>query len=75
MLKPFRIKDLLHDEEDLYSASPTDQTPNDLRDAVVQITATQYDNTVTNNPAARLSYVDEDDGEHITVSPIYPQAV
>jgi hypothetical protein len=74
MLKPFRIRELLHDDDDLYSASQSDQdegllSGNDtrIRDGIVQLTSTEYDETVTRNPAARLSYVDEDDGEHITV--------
>ncbi|KAI1608697.1 hypothetical protein EDD36DRAFT_447593 [Exophiala viscosa] len=35
--------------------------------AVVQVTSTQYDSTVKSQPDATLSYVDDDDGEIITV--------
>ncbi|KAL1959786.1 hypothetical protein VTO42DRAFT_931 [Malbranchea cinnamomea] len=36
-------------------------------DGVVQVTSSQYDETIAKNPDACLSYVDEDDGETITV--------
>ncbi|KIV82096.1 hypothetical protein PV11_04229 [Exophiala sideris] len=34
---------------------------------IVQVTSTQYDSTIQSQPDARLSYVDDDDGEIITV--------
>lgn len=39
---------------------------------VVQISATDYDDIASNYPRARLTYMDYDDGDQITVS-IYPK--
>ncbi|KAK2808380.1 hypothetical protein FQN50_004765 [Emmonsiellopsis sp. PD_5] len=42
-----------------------EQTPN--RDGVVQISAEEYDETISRHPLAKLSYMDDDDGDVITV--------
>ncbi|KAK2738836.1 hypothetical protein FQN55_000392 [Onygenales sp. PD_40] len=42
-----------------------EQTPN--RDGVVQISAEEYDETISRHPLAKLSYTDNDDGDMITV--------
>lgn len=73
MLKPFRIRDLLDDDEDRNGDDVTFVKSNENsnlepRDGIVQVTSSQYDDTVARNPEARLSYVDEDDGEAILVS-------
>ena len=68
MLKPFRIRELLNAVDD---TTPRQGDGNgNARDGVVRVTSSQYDETVTTNPEARLSYVDEDDGESIMVSSI-----
>jgi hypothetical protein len=63
MLKPFQIKDL-H-----VSSSPdhgvNSETPSSH--GVVQISAADYDDIATNHPRARLTYIDDDDDEQITV--------
>lgn len=51
MLPPFRIRDLY----------------GQARHGVVQITIPQYDSTLKSHPDAALRYLDEDDGETITV--------
>jgi hypothetical protein len=35
---------------------------------IVRLSAPEYDDIATNHPRARLTYIDEDDGELITVS-------
>ena len=85
MLKPFRIRDLLDDNEASAASSretqldvdedscstqkegPCEGLPRDARHGTVQVTSSEYDETVTRNPEAKLLYTDEDDGESITV--------
>lgn len=38
------------------------------RAALVQLSTSEYDDIATNHPRARLTYLDEDDGDLITVS-------
>ncbi|KAL4775300.1 hypothetical protein BDW60DRAFT_179834 [Aspergillus nidulans var. acristatus] len=76
MLKPFLIRDL---HEDPYSQDIIEDTASDLYNAtdvgvgpqrphgLVQITATDYDEIAHIHPQARLSYLDDDDGDIITV--------
>ncbi|OJJ99260.1 hypothetical protein ASPACDRAFT_79169 [Aspergillus aculeatus ATCC 16872] len=70
MLKPFQIRDL--------HRSPSSSFPNEAADldrplsptrrrGIVQLSASQYDNLSSSHPRARLTYLDEDDGELITV--------
>lgn len=84
MLKPFRIKELndpIYGEEPLRSTQTKSEHPalsfsdtissslsRGSCDGVVQITANEYEETISNNPETKLSYVDEDDGEKVTVS-------
>lgn len=42
--------------------------PRTSNDGVVRITEYEYEETISNNPEAKLSYLDEDDGEVVTVS-------
>lgn len=68
MLKPFQIRDLhvsLSSGHEVNSDPPVSQ-------GVVQISATDYDDIASNYPRARLTYMDYDDGDQITVS-IYPK--
>ena len=66
MLKPFKIRNL--DE-----IRVSDEAGK--RDGVVQLSAPEYDNTVSNHPEAALMYLDEDDGETITVRYSVPNSV
>ncbi|KAI9822382.1 MAG: hypothetical protein M1827_000101 [Pycnora praestabilis] len=71
MLPPFRIRQLQASKSrsasDLkeHRLSPSTSGPDG--DGVVQISAPAYDKTISINPGATLSYMDEDDGEVITV--------
>ena len=82
MLRPFRIRDL-HQEptrQNLYDAETESSpslvqpnlsdlsTPNTSRHGTVHLSAPEYDDIVTSHPRAVLTYMDEDDGEVITVS-------
>lgn len=57
MLKPFRIRNLYFNSTDLVDCS-----------GVVQISPQQYDQEVKTTPEALIAYIDEDDGETVTVS-------
>ncbi len=57
MLKPFRIRNLHFKSTDLADCS-----------AVVQLSPQQYDQEIQITPEALIAYIDEDDGETITVS-------
>ncbi|KAJ5211835.1 uncharacterized protein N7498_003481 [Penicillium cinerascens] len=63
MLKPFQIRDLHvspSSGHEVNSDPPVSQ-------GVVQISATDYDDIASNYPRARLTYMDYDDGDQITV--------
>jgi hypothetical protein len=71
MLPPFQIRHLKAstnpsgpDLGDDYLSSPVDTGV----DATISINRHQYDDILHENPEAALTYVDEDDGEVITVS-------
>ncbi|PYI07500.1 hypothetical protein BO78DRAFT_90082 [Aspergillus sclerotiicarbonarius CBS 121057] len=75
MLKPFQIRDL-HGSPSHTSAAESLTSPQPLpsepasprtRRGIVQLSASEYDNLSSNHPRARLTYVDDDDGELITV--------
>ena len=57
MLKPFRIRNLYFNSTDLVDCS-----------GVVQISPQQYDQEIQTTPEALIAYIDEDDGETVTVS-------
>ncbi len=59
MLKPFRIRNLYFNSTDLVDCS-----------GVVQLSPQQYDQETGILPEALITYIDEDDGETITVSPV-----
>ncbi|TPR10025.1 TIGR00730 family protein [Aspergillus niger] len=75
MLKPFQIRDLHGSpshtpaEVPLASTQPLTREPSSprARRGIVQLSAPQYDDLASNHPRARLTYVDDDDGEIITV--------
>ena len=56
MLKPFRIRNLYFNSTDLVDCS-----------GVVQLSPQQYDQETRATPEALIAYIDEDDGEIITV--------
>lgn len=60
-LKPFRIRNLLA----LSDTQVADRAGS--RHGVVRVSAPEYDETISNQPDATLMYLDEDDGEVITV--------
>ena len=67
MLGPFRIRNArrpvsppLHPRAS-YARSST-------KDLIVSLTGNDYDRTIEDNPDSKLKYVDEDDGETVTVS-------
>lgn len=61
MLKPFQIKDL-HEASSRYEGERFARS-----NRVVQISTTDYDDLASNHPRARLTYLDEDDGDNIEV--------
>lgn len=61
MLKPFQIRDLR-------AAQPDEPIDSRSNPSIVQISSTEYDEIASDHPRARLTYVDEDDHERITVS-------
>lgn len=77
MLKPFQIRDL-HSypvEENLYDSSTEsvisgsnadDKRHN--RHGIIHLSAPEYDEIALNHPSAMLTYLDDDDGDIITVS-------
>jgi hypothetical protein len=69
MLPPFRIRHLRASDNpagpdlgDDFLSSPTYD-----EDAVITISEPEYDSLVSRHPEAVLTYLDEDDGEIITV--------
>lgn len=58
MLRPFRIRNLYFDSPDLID-----------RSGVVQLSSQQYDHEIKTLPEAVITYIDEDDGETVTVGP------
>ncbi len=81
MLKPFLIRDLEDNSQhpdiiedtasDLYNATDVSVGPQ-RRHGLVQLAAEDYDEIAYIHPQARLTYLDEDDGETITVRASYP---
>ena len=61
MLKPFRIRDLREDP------ALAGGNGSGSRDGVVHLSRPDYDTTITKHPEASLMYMDDDDGETITV--------
>ncbi len=65
MLKPFQIRDLHGSSRNVDDGSRRSLNPR----GVVQVSAADYDDIASNHPRARLTYLDDDDGDQITVSP------
>ena len=69
MLGPFRIRHLSRPPSPPGQRSFPRTTPIiSARDVVVSLTGSEYDRTVSEHPESKLKYVDEDDGEVVTVS-------
>ncbi|KAJ6020664.1 hypothetical protein N7540_006168 [Penicillium herquei] len=60
MLNPFHIRDL-------HGSSPPNPEEPSSSQGVVQISSSDYDDLASNHPRARLTYIDDDDGDQITV--------
>lgn len=73
MLKPFQIRDLHRSpspsQEDI---EQSDSDTHQRRPGIVAVSAAQYNDIATFHPQARLTYIDDDDGELITVSASIP---
>ncbi|KAH1549080.1 hypothetical protein KXX57_001142 [Aspergillus fumigatus] len=74
MLKPFKIRDLHASPTQEDGKNPLDCFPQSdhghstcRRSGVVQLSASDYDEVALSHPRARLTYVDDDDGDIITV--------
>ena len=67
MLPPFRVRRNTPYPAQLHIA-PTPSPPRAYDSLAVQLSHVQYDRTVKEHPEASLKYVDDDDGEIITVS-------
>lgn len=71
MLPPFRIRNLRRSistaDTDTHSRVSTELGAPDHH-GIVQVSAPEYDATISTHPEAKLKYMDEDDGEVITVS-------
>ncbi|OQE28379.1 hypothetical protein PENSTE_c003G07005 [Penicillium steckii] len=61
MLKPFQIRDFQESPSQDREGAP------DTSRGVVHISAIDYDDLASNHPRARLSYLDDDDGDKIEV--------
>ncbi|GLI80995.1 hypothetical protein PoHVEF18_009363 [Penicillium ochrochloron] len=62
MMKPFQIRDL-HGA----SSQGHEEVSHRTSKGVVQVSAADYDDIALNHPRARLTYLDEDDGDQIMV--------
>lgn len=60
MLKPFQIRDL-------HGSARDQEEPSGRSNDAVQISAVDYDHLASTHPRARLSYLDDDDGDNIEV--------
>ena len=77
VLKPFQIRNLhvYPAEENLYdsstesviSSSPADETQT-KPSYPIQLSAGEYDKIINDHPGGALTYIDDDDGDLITVS-------
>jgi hypothetical protein len=77
MLKPFQIRDL-HSypvEDNLYDSSTESVISGSNADdkrykrhGIIHLSAPEYDEIALNHPNAMLTYLDDDDGDIITVS-------
>ncbi|KAJ6167037.1 hypothetical protein N7470_002484 [Penicillium chermesinum] len=63
-LKPFQIRDL---HEGISGGAEGKLVGFSSAPGIVQISASEYDNLADSHPRARLTYLDEDDGDQITV--------
>ena len=68
MLPAFRIRNL--NRSPAPPSRPVGSSPRKAAslDAVVRITSPEYDETVDRHPEASLKYLDDDDGEIVTVT-------
>ena len=67
MLGPFRVRNLRRSTSPPNRASYAATARRGSLDAVVSIKGPEYDYTVLMHPESKLKYLDEDDGEMVTV--------
>ena len=67
MLGPFRIRNLRRPGSPSNSRSPGNPSKLGYHDAVVCLTGSEYHKNALRNPESRLKYLDETDGEIVTV--------
>ena len=70
MLPSFKVRDLQHPIP-TRPISRGASIPYASYDPLVKITAPEYDSTISDHPEATLKYVDDDDGEIVTVGGIF----
>lgn len=82
MLKPFRInnfpgpapdegiKSIAHDDHNDHADGTRSLSPRPdvYRAGILHISSDEYDQAINTTPQAKLHYIDEDDGEEVTVS-------
>ena len=67
MLLTFRVRSLHRSVRPVSSRLSVAGSPNSYLDGVVRISALEYDRIISAHPDAKLKYIDEDDGEIVTV--------
>ncbi|KAL4897806.1 hypothetical protein BDV59DRAFT_49943 [Aspergillus ambiguus] len=67
MLKLFQISDLHGPPSHTSSDNANPSSDPQSRRGIIQISSSDYDSLATDHPRARLTYMDDDDGEIITV--------
>lgn len=68
MLGPFRIRNLRRPASPPNRQAPGSVPAKGVLEAVVCLTGREYQSNALNHPESRLRYLDEDDGETVTVS-------
>ena len=67
MLPSFQLRNIRPSSSTSPRASQSDLESSSSHEHLIEITAPEYDSTVSDHPEATLKYVDEDDGEVVTV--------
>ena len=67
MLPPFQLRNIKPSSSTSPRASQSLLESSSSHEHLVEITAPEYDSTVSDHPEATLKYVDDDDGEVVTV--------
>ena len=67
MLPSFQLRNIKSSSSTSPRASQSDLESSSNHEHLIEITAPEYDSTVSDHPEATLKYVDDDDGEVVTV--------